>query len=266
MKNKYLIIVFFSLVSFCGLAQETRKIKGEVKDENGEALPGVNVLVQATTIGTVTDFNGAYTLELPVSSNSLVFSFVGFLTKTVEIGGRSVLDLVLEPDIVSLPEVLVVGYGTQRKKDLFVAASEVDSEAINRTIQSSVGSALHGRTAGVTVATNSGTPGSGVSVRIRGKGSWNATEPLYVVDGVVLGGLAPDYLNSADVASVTVLKDAAATAIYGASGAHGVVLLTTKSGTFLQKSTIEYEGSYGIQQVSRKLDLLNATEYAILNN
>lgn len=245
---------------------QSRSISGVVYDENGGPLPGANVLISGTSNGTITDFNGKYTLNIPDATTTLIFSFVGYLNKTVEVNSRTVIDVTLEPDILALSEIVVVGYGTQSKKDLSIAASNISSKEINNTIQTNLASSLQGKIAGVQISANSGSPGGGASVRIRGVNSYNGASPLYVIDGVILGNFNPQYLNTDDVENITVLKDAAATAIYGARGAKGVVLITTKGGDFSQKPKISYNGYYGVQQVFRKLNLLNAKEYALLNN
>jgi TonB-dependent starch-binding outer membrane protein SusC len=241
-------------------------VSGKVLDDQGSAVPGVNVIEKGTTNGTTTDADGKYTMSVGNASSTLVFSFIGFVTQEVAVGTKTTIDINFVSDVKALEEIVVVGYGTQNKKDISIAATELDSKAINTTIQSSLSGGLQGRVSGVTITSNSGAPGSASTVRVRGVSSWNNSEPLYVVDNVILGGGAPDYLSSADVESMTVLKDAAATAIYGARGANGVILITTKSGKFNQKTVVSYEGSYGVQTVARKLNLLNAQQYATLNN
>lgn len=241
-------------------------VSGKVLDDQGSPVPGVNVIEKGTTNGTTTDAEGLYKINVAGANSTLAFSFIGYVSQEALVGNRSGIDVKLVSDIQTLQEIIVVGYGTQIKKDLSIAATELDSKALNTTIQSTLAGGLQGRIAGITVTTNSGAPGSQATVRIRGTSSWNNSEPLYVVDNVILGGQSPDYISSADIESTTVLKDAAATAIYGARGANGVILITTKSGKFNQKPTVSYEGSYGVQSASRKLNLLNAEQYALLNN
>jgi TonB-dependent starch-binding outer membrane protein SusC len=248
------------------LQAQSLNVAGKVTDEQGSPVPGVNVIEKGTTNGTTTDTDGQYKINVGGGNSTLVFSFIGYVSQEALVANKTAIDIKLVSDIQTLQEIVVVGYGTQNKRDISIAATELDSKAINTTIQGNLAGGLQGRVSGVTITSNSGAPGSASTVRIRGVSSWNNSEPLYVVDNVIVNGGAPDYLSSADVETMTVLKDAAATAIYGARGANGVILITTKGGKFNQKPVVSYEGSYGVQNVARKLNLLNAQQYATLNN
>ena len=211
------------------VAVVARTISGTVTDEEDEALPGVNVVVKNSTVGTVTDINGNYSLTVADDAQTLVFSSVGYLTEEITIGGQSVINLTLQPDIQSLSEVVVVGYGTQKKSDLTGAISSVEPEDITRISERRLETALQGRAAGVQVTREEGAPGAGSSVNVRGAGSIGNTQPLWVIDGVPQN--PGNFFNMNDVESIEILKDASASAIYGARAAHGVILVTTKRGS-----------------------------------
>lgn len=206
-------------------------ITGVVKGaEDGEPLPGVSVVVDGTTIGSVTDFEGKYSITVPESASTLIFSFVGMRTTEVQIDGRRVIDLNLEIDAVGIDEVMVVAYGTAKKASFTGSAENIGTDKIENIQATSVSKMLEGATAGVQVTTSSGQPGSNTSIRIRGIGSINASnEPLYVVDGVPYGGNL-NSINPDDIETITVLKDATAAALYGARGANGVIVITTSKG------------------------------------
>lgn len=240
-------------------------VTGTVTDQNGDPLPGVTVSVRGATVGTTTDLNGKYLLSVPEGS-TLVFSFIGFETQNVVIGSRSVIDVVLSEDISNLEEVVVVGYGTQRKSDLTGSVSSVNTEDLNAFPTTNVLQALTGRAAGVQVTQNTGEPGGSMSVRIRGTSSiQGSNEPLYVIDGFPISGSNPTILNNLDVESIEILKDASATAIYGSRGANGVVLITTKSGKSGHTS-VDWESNFAFQSIRKKLDMMNAREYAQFYN
>lgn len=249
------------LVLFTGnLAWAQNEITGQVLDENDDGLPGVNILVKETSIGTVTDIDGNYRLNVPENAETLVFSSVGYESEEVAINGQSTIDMVLVPNIQSLSEVVVVGYGTQEKKDLTSAISSISSKEVARMPVANWDNALQGLSPGVEIQNNQGRPGSGSTIRIRGVGSIGNTDPLVVVDGVPVGS---DAVMPTDVESIEVLKDAAAAAIYGSRGANGVVLITTKSGEVgAPKVTID---SYvGFEEAWKQLDLINGRQWAQL--
>lgn len=245
---------------------QLQKITGKVTAQDGEPLPGVNVTVQGTTIGTVTDFNGQYSIDVANSSAVLVYSFVGYVTQTVTVGNNSVLDIQLEEDVKALEEVVVVGYGVQKKSLVTGAISKVASDELVKGSSTRVTQALQGKTAGVFITNTSGQPGSFVSIKIRGIGTNGDTEPLYIVDGLPTNGYGIDYLNASDVESIEVLKDAASAAIYGARGANGVVLITTKSGKKNSRFSVSLDSYYGIQNPWKKLNVLEPKQYFELMN
>ena len=247
-----------------------RVITGTVKSETDEALPGVSVVIKNTTRGTTTDANGGYRLSIPDENRAttLVFSFVGYLNKEVAVGSRSVVDVQLAPDQKTLNEVVVIGYGVQRKSDLTGAVGTVKAETLQERPAASLNQGLAGRITGVNVSVNSGRPGGRSNIRIRGNTSVSvANNPLYVIDGVILnavgltnGSTPIDFINPNDIASVEVLKDASATAIYGARGANGVILVTTKRGS-QNGGRITYDTDLSVGVLPRKLELLNSREF-----
>ena len=240
-------------------------VVGQISDDKGP-LEGVSVIIKGTNKGTLTDKEGHFRIEVDNANAVLVFSLIGYQTREEPIGGRSDLSLVLASKSEGLNDVVVVGYGTQKKSVVTgsissVKASDLEDQPVNR-----LEDALQGRTSGVTIAANSGQPGSSEQVRVRGTTSINAgSDPLYVIDGVPLDGGGLDYLNPGDIESIEVLKDAASQAIYGARAATGVILVTTKKGKSGQMR-VSYEGYAGTQAPARKLHLLNATQYATLRN
>ncbi len=237
-------------------AQE-RAISGTVTSEEEGGLPGVNILLKGTTVGTVTDVDGNYRISVEEEDPILVFSAVGYTTEEVSVGNQSTIDMLMLPDITSLSEVVVVGYGTQDRARVTGAISSVSSEEINQLPVPSVEQALQGRAAGVTV-TNNGAPGEGANVRIRGIGTVGNNDPLYVIDGVPAGGL--NSINPNDIESVEVLKDASAAAIYGSRAANGVILITTKRGQ-AGDTKVSVDSYYGVQNVWKRLDVLNTAQY-----
>ncbi|MEQ6121228.1 SusC/RagA family TonB-linked outer membrane protein [Reichenbachiella sp. MALMAid0571] len=238
-------------------------ISGKITDENGEGLPGASVVAKGTANGTTTDLEGNYKMEVPENS-VLVVSYVGYITQEVTPNGRNVIDLQLQLDAAQLEEIVVVGYGTQKKSEMTGSVASIDNVAIADRPISNFVDVLQGNAAGVAVNSTSGAPGSGVQVRIRGIGSINSQiDPLYVVDGLPFTG-SLNSINAYDIESIEVLKDASATAIYGSRGSNGVILITTKKGT--NGLTIDYNGSYNIQSLRKKMDLLDATQYAQLAN
>ncbi len=252
--------------SLLGWAQE-RTIRGTVTDgETSEALPGVNVVVKGTTIGTITNIEGEYSLSVPNDAATLVFSSVGYSAEEVAINNRSTIDLTLMPDIQALSEVVVVGYGTQEKRDVTAAIASLDKEQISKIPVASGVQAMQGQVAGVDVQSQGGRPGQNVSVQIRGRRSISASnDPLYVIDGIpqTSSQSAIFDINPQDIESMEVLKDAAATAIYGSRGANGVILITTKRGQ-TGRTVVSYDGYYGVTEALNTVDMMNGAEFAAM--
>jgi len=250
--------------------REAITVNGVVSSqEDGELLPGVNILVKGTTTGTVTDMDGAYSLTVQDENAVLIFSFIGFSNQEIAINGRSEIDVTMVPDYAALGEVVVIGYGTQRRSDLTGAVGSVGADALIERPAPSLNQALAGRVSGVQVNTNSGRPGGRTNIRIRGFSSINSSNnPLYVVDGVMLpmgnqeqASNAIDYINPNDIASVEVLKDASSTAIYGSRGANGVILVTTKKGRSGEGS-ITYNVDFSVPTIGpNRPEVLNTEEY-----
>lgn len=263
--KKAVLALLILVSSFAGFAQGLQ-VKGVVTSaDDGQPIPGVSVVVKGTTTGMITDLNGSYSLNAPGNS-TLVFSFVGMKTQEIQVSGRTIINIVLAPEQTDIDEVVVVGYGTQKKSLVTGAISKVSSDELRKTSDMRVTQALQGKTAGVVISSNSGQPGDQVSIRIRGIGTNGDAEPLYIIDGLPMSGSGTDFLNSNDVESIEVLKDAASSAIYGARGANGVILITTKSGKKASKMVVTYDGYYGVQNPWRKLRLLNNPEYIMLTN
>jgi len=254
-------------------------ITGKVTDETQESLPGVNVIVKGTSNGTVTDIEGNYSLEIPDTESILVFSSVGYVDEEIVVGNRTIIDLSMTPNITALEELVVVGYGTQKKRDLTGSMTGMKEEQFNPGIVVAPEQLMQGKLSGVNIVLNSGEPGANSTVRIRGGTSISAgNDPLYVIDGVPVAFAAGDFqrdgddrmstsannplnmLNPGDIESIDVLKDASAAAIYGSRGANGVILITTKKGKS-GKGSLEYNAYFGLSSVRKKLDVLSADQY-----
>lgn len=245
-----------------GFGQNSR-VTGTVSSEDGSVLEGVTIMARNANIGTFSDFEGKFSIDVPSLSDTLVFSYISYSSQTVPVNGRSTIDVVLQESIRSLDEVVIVGYGTQRKSDLTGSISSVKAEAINRIPTASVEQALQGKVAGLQVTPISGEPGKGAIMRIRGTGTLNNASPLFVVDGMLIDDI--NFLSPNDIESVEVLKDASATAIYGSRGANGVIIISTKRGKS-SKAKIAFNSYYGSQEITRMIPLANGTEYAQLTN
>ena len=243
------------------------KVTGRVTDKSGESLPGATVQVKGTNVGSITDEKGDYQIQLPQNSERviLVFSFVGFQSKEVSVGNQNKINVMLVSEEEELDEVVVIGYGSARKADLTGAIAQVTTEEVNSFPTTNVVQALTGRASGVQVIQNDGAPGGGIDIRVRGSNSIQGNNsPLYVIDGFPYSG-SPTNLSNADIASIEVLKDASATAIYGSRGANGVILITTKGG--VQAPTqVEFDTYYSVQSLRNRLDLMNGSQYATLMN
>jgi TonB-dependent starch-binding outer membrane protein SusC len=267
MRKLLFTMLFFSVLCATAFAQD-RTVSGTVTGSDGLSLPGVNVIVEGTSKGTTTDSDGKYSLSLGSNENTLVFTFVGYKTTTVDASGRTTVDVVLEGDITSLDEVVVVGYGVQREKDLTSAITTVKADEIAKTPSGQAMQALQGKVPGLQVVSK-GAPGDQPTIRIRGIGSFpgvgsNNENPLYVVDGMFFDNI--DFLSPSDIETVSIFKDASAKAIYGVRAANGVVLITTKTGKFNQKAEITYDGYYGTQIAQNVLKMANAEQFTTMAN
>lgn len=260
---KLFVMLPFFLFSSLTVFGQTSEIKGVITDsETGETLIGVSVAQKGTTNATMTDIDGQYSINVPVGA-TLVFTYVGYDPQEHAVAGNT-LNIRLKPSQLMLDEVVVVGYGVQKKSVVTAAIAKISSDDLGIAAPVRVDNALKGLAAGVTVTSSSGQPGAAAKIRVRGIGTINNSDPLYIVDGMPIeGGL--DYLNPADIASIEVLKDAASGAVYGARAANGVVLVTTKTGKE-GKTKVTYDFSYGWQRPWKERDVLNATEYAIMMN
>lgn len=246
------------------VTQQQQTVKGIIKGPDGLPVIAANISQKGINNATITDLNGNFTLNVTGRQPVLVISYIGYVTTEVNVSGRAFVEVVLQEDVAALDEVVVVGYGTMRKKDVTGAVSSVRSGEITKNATSNVMQAIAGKMSGVQVVQNSGTPGGDVSILIRGVGTINDASPLYVIDGVpVSGGMW--YLNPNDVESIDVLKDASATAIYGSRGANGVVMVTTKQAQE-GHTEINFDYSYGIQHSAKTYKMLDASQYAALHN
>ena len=239
------------------ISQQAKKVTGTVTDAKGEPLLGVNVVVKGTTNGTITDLDGKYSLEVEPNS-LLVVSYIGYVTQQVSVSGE-VVNVVLKEDTQNLDEVIVVGYGTQQKKDITGSVAVVDTKELLASSGSSATQQLQGKAAGVNIGTN-GAPGSATMVRIRGINTVNDNGPLYVIDGVSTRDQDLSSINPNDIESMQVLKDASSAAIYGAQAANGVILITTKKGTRSGQPKLTYDGYVGFSNTAKRYDVLNARD------
>ena len=256
--------LFFLWMFICTMATNAQivDIKGIVLDTESSPLIGVNVMIKSTNSGTVTDLDGKFSLK-GENGQTLVFSYVGMLNKEIVYKGKP-LRIVMEDDSKALDEVVVVGYGTQKKSVVTAAIGSVSAEDLGRETPTRIDNLLKGRTSGISITSSSGQPGDGNKVRIRGIGTINNSDPLYIIDGMpVDGGI--DYLNPADIQSIEILKDAASAAVYGSRAANGVILVTTKEGK-AGKVKVNYNFQIGWQNPWKQRDMLDATEYETLMN
>jgi TonB-dependent starch-binding outer membrane protein SusC len=246
--------------------QQQKTISGKVTDSNNQPLPGVTLVVKGTTTGTVTNADGNYSIFNTPENAILVFSFVGMQTQEIVIGKQSIIDVTMIVDAIGIEEVVAIGYGTVRKRDLTGSVSSIKNNVISTQAISRIDQAFQGRVAGVQLTTTSSAPGSTATIRIRGGNSINSNnEPLYVIDGIIgVGDLTS--INPNDVESVEVLRDASSTAIYGSRGANGVIIVTTKRGKESKGVQLNYSGYVGVQSVSHRIDMLNGLESAKYQN
>lgn len=287
MKNFFLLSV--ALIMSFQLIAQPRRISGTILDSKDKsAMIGANIMEKGTSNGTITDINGKFSLNVSSSNSILVISSIGYTTLEVNVGNNSVLNLEMDEDTELLEEVVVIGYGTMKKSDISGASVSVSEDAIKGSVITNLDQALQGRASGVSSVMTSGAPGSSSSIRIRGQATINANaEPLYVIDGVIIQGggssgaslglgdalgnsptstISPlSTINPSDILSMEILKDASATAIYGAQGANGVVLITTKRGQ-AGEAKFSYEGLFGLQRQAGRLDMMNLREFAEFSN
>jgi TonB-linked SusC/RagA family outer membrane protein len=257
MRKKNLLLIFCLLLGFTAYAQQ--RVSGIVTDVTNEPIPGLTILEKGTGNGVITDIDGNYTINVSGSNSILVFSFIGMQTQEIEVGNRPVINVVMSDDFTDLDELVVIGYGVQRRALVTGANVNVGGDQIAEMRTSTAMEALQGVTPGVQITRNHGAPGAGTKVTIRGLGTVGTADPLYIVDGVAVSNI--NYLNSSDIESIDVLKDAASAAIYGSRAANGVILVTTKKGKAGAKPTISYDGYFGIQNIYKKPSVLNAQEY-----
>lgn len=258
------IVLGVFLFNATEISAQGRVLQGTVSDaDDGEMLPGVSIMILESGRGTTTDVDGNFKLNLNEGDSKVQFSFIGYKTQTIEIGTLSSVDVVLEPDIQSLDELVVIGYGSVRKSDLTGSVSSVKSEELVKIPASNPAMALQGKVAGLQVNAASGAPGAQPVVRIRGVGTFNNSAPIYVVDGVILDDIS--FLTAADIESMEVLKDASATAIYGSRGANGVIMVTTKKGK-RGKASIQVNTEFSIQTVPDPIALLDGRQFATIAN
>jgi TonB-linked SusC/RagA family outer membrane protein len=251
------LLLLWSMLLSASLCAQNGSVSGKVTSPDGQSLPGVNVVLKGTTTGSITDSDGNYKLD--ATEGTLVFSFIGYQVLEIPIDNRSVVDVKMEEDLTTLEQVVVVGYGTQKRKDLTTSVAIVDQTSIKDRPLTSAAEALQGKAAGVQVTQTSGKPGGEISIRVRGATSVQAgNEPLYVVDGVPTTDIRG--INANDIESMSVLKDASSAAIYGARAANGVVLITTKRGK-ANTPVLQFLANVGVTEVTRKLDVLNTEQY-----
>lgn len=276
----YMLLIFALIVcnaTGIAFAQSPLAVSGKVTSDDGEALPGVSVVVKGTTQGTVTGVDGDFSLQVPDANSILVFSFIGFSSKEVAVNGATNLNVTLSEDAAALEEVVVIGYGERERKDVVGSIASMNAEEIEKSVALSPELAMQGRMPGVFVSSPGGNPNARPTVRIRGVGTFGNAEPLYVVDGIPITentGWGDDIrgsqnimnlINPNDIESISVLKDAAASAIYGVRAANGVILITTKSGK-AGKPRIEINAQKGVQNITNTYDLLNTQQLVGLIN
>ncbi len=260
------LLILFLAGLFTDTQAQIQNVTGIITaGDTRETLPGATIIIKGTTTGAVSNIDGKYSISVKSDKAVLVFSYVGYQTKEVELGSQTVVDVILEPKKTTLDEIVVIGYGSVRKSDLSGSVGSVKAEDITRITALNPVQSLQGNVTGVQVTSTSGTPGENPAVRIRGVGTFGNSNPIYVVDGVIVDDIS--FLNSNDITSMEVLKDASASAIYGSRGANGVIMVTTKMGKATDEKTVfSFTGELGMQSLSKKIDLLNGRDFAIISN
>lgn len=275
----FLFVFCFTSIGAFAQSSQNITVTGTVSDKSGVTLPGVNIIIQGSTVGTVTNIDGNYTLEVPSEATVLDYTFIGYKLKSETVGTRRLINVTLASDITALSEFVVVGYGVEKRTLLTGSVAEIDQEKLKDIPVPSIDGVMQGQVAGVQVSQNSGTPGSAMSVRIRGISSiGGSSQPLYVIDGIPVttgdfsqlsfsgqGVNALSDLNPNDIETITVLKDAAAASIYGARASNGVVVITTKRGS-AEKTKINFSTYYGVQDAWKTMDMLNSREWMEYRN
>jgi len=260
LKTMY-VLLLFGCFATAGSAQQ-RSVQGRVTDSNGDPLPGVNIIIKGTTTGTVTDMDGNYNLTVnDIQNDVLVFRFIGFADQEVPVNGRTNIDVQMEEETIGLDEVVAIGYGTVRKRDLTGSVASVSGDNLQDIPVTSTAQAITGRLAGVQITTTEGSPDAEIKIRVRGGGSITQdNSPLYIVDGFPVSSISD--IAPTDIESIDVLKDASSTAIYGARGANGVIIITTKEGVEGDVK-VNYNMYYGVKKISNTLDVLDPYEYVL---
>ncbi|MFC2128189.1 SusC/RagA family TonB-linked outer membrane protein, partial [Bacteroidota bacterium] len=258
--KKNILIIALLVCSFYGFSQSS--ISGKVTDINGEPLPGVNILVKGLAKGTTSDFDGLYTISNLNSNTILIFSYLGYEPQEIFIKNKKTIDVILKQSNVGLEEVVVIGYGTVKKKDLTGSVAKIDAEALSKTATTNFDQAIAGRVTGVQVSSVDGTPGESLNIVIRGGNSITGdNSPLYVVDGIPLEDFDPASISTSDIESFDILKDASATAIYGSRAANGVIIITSKQGRSDGKTDVKISSAHSMQWVPNRLEVLSPYEY-----
>lgn len=274
MKKIYRCFCIAALILFSCMVThaQRRQVSGVVKSETGSPMPGVTILLKGTTMGVSTDPDGKFAIQA-MPEDVLKISFIGYLSEQIPVGNKTYFDITIQPDIATLSEVVVIGYGESKRKDVTGSISSVSGAELRKTNPVTIDQALQGKVAGMVVQQVSGQPGGGVSVQIRGISSFGSSGPLYVIDGVIIGGTATmgagtnplAAINPSEIESVDVLKDASATAIYGSQATNGVIIVTTKRGA-VTPPRISYDFYTGFQQVPKRIPIMNLQEYATFIN
>lgn len=265
-QSKYSAIILFAicLIMEIPLRAQQKAIQGSVKDMEGNPMPGVTIMADGTNAGTITNTDGKYSINVPEKGKSLTFSFLGYISQTLDITGKQTINVFLKEDLMKIEEVVVIGYGQQKKSDLSGAIVNVGVDKLEDVASPNLVSALGGRLAGVYVQQNGGGPNPTTSIRIRGTGTLNDNNPLIVIDDII--GADLESVNPSDIETMTVLKDASAAAIYGSRAASGVVLIKTKRGRSGMRPTVKFDAYYGFSTRSKKLDMLSASQLATIYN
>ena len=265
-QSKYSAIILFAicLIMEIPLWAQQKAIQGSVKDMEGNPMPGVTIMADRTNAGTITNTDGKYSINVPEKGKSLTFSFLGYISQTLDITGKQTINVFLKEDLMKIEEVVVIGYGQQKKSDLSGAIVNVGVDKLEDVASPNLVSALGGRLAGVYVQQNGGGPNPTTSIRIRGTGTLNDNNPLIVIDDII--GADLESVNPSDIETMTVLKDASAAAIYGSRAASGVVLIKTKRGRSGMRPTVKFDAYYGFSTRSKKLDMLSASQLATIYN